>query len=78
MSHGAHVKVNHKKQRRLYVEERLQVYIPAKFGSLFLAMPDIAPFHYKQTGYFDRESQLPVKWDDSQLIYSSLSRCRYS
>jgi dTDP-4-dehydrorhamnose 3,5-epimerase len=43
---------------------RLQVYIPAKFGNAYLVMTDTAVFHYKQTTYYDRPGQFTIKWND--------------
>jgi dTDP-4-dehydrorhamnose 3,5-epimerase len=43
---------------------RLQVYIPAKFGNAYLVMSDTAVFHYKQTTYYDRPGQFTLKWND--------------
>ena len=43
---------------------RLQVYIPAKFGNSFLVMSEFAIFHYKQTTYYDRTGQFTIKWND--------------
>jgi dTDP-4-dehydrorhamnose 3,5-epimerase len=43
---------------------RLQVYIPAKFGNAYLVMSDAAVFHYKQNTYYDRPGQFTLKWND--------------
>ena len=43
---------------------RLQVYVPAKFGNAYLVMTDYAVFHYKQTTYYDRPGQFTIKWND--------------
>lgn len=43
---------------------RLQVYIPAKFGNAYLVMSDTAVFHYKQNTYYDRPGQFTLKWND--------------
>ena len=43
---------------------RLQVYIPAKFGNSFLVLSERAVFHYKQTTYYDRPGQFTIKWND--------------
>lgn len=48
----------------LSATNRLQVYIPAKFGNSFLVMSDVAIFHYKQTAYYSREGQFTIKWND--------------
>lgn len=43
---------------------RLQVYIPAKFGNAYLVMSETAVFHYKQNTYYDRAGQFTIKWND--------------
>ena len=43
---------------------RLQVYIPAKFGNAYLVMSRLAVFHYKQSTYYDRPAQFTLKWND--------------
>jgi dTDP-4-dehydrorhamnose 3,5-epimerase len=43
---------------------RLQVYIPPKFGNAYLVMSDMAVFHYKQNTYYDRPGQFTLKWND--------------
>lgn len=43
---------------------RLQVYIPAKFGNAYLVMSETAVFHYKQNTYYDRPGQFTLKWND--------------
>ncbi|MBM3645699.1 MAG: dTDP-4-keto-6-deoxy-D-glucose epimerase [Alphaproteobacteria bacterium] len=45
-------------------DNRLQVYIPARFGNAYLVMSDVAVFHYKQTTYYDRAGQFTIKWND--------------
>lgn len=46
---------------------RLQVLIPPKFGNAHLVLTDFAVFHYKQSTYYDRESQFTLKWNDPTL-----------
>lgn len=46
---------------------RLQVLVPPKFGNGHLVLSDKAIFHYKQSTYYDRESQFTVKWDDPEF-----------
>src|SRR2546430_9896465 len=43
---------------------RLQVYIPARFGNAYLVMSEVALFHYKQNTYYDRAGQFTIKWND--------------
>ena len=43
---------------------RLQVYVPAKFGNAYLVLSDTAVFYYKQNTYYDRSGQFTIKWND--------------
>lgn len=43
---------------------RLQLYVPARFGNAYLVMSDVAVFHYKQNTYYDRPGQFTIKWND--------------
>ncbi len=44
-----------------------QVLIPPGFGNGHLVLTDKAIFHYKQSSYYDPESQFTLKWDDPEL-----------
>lgn len=44
-----------------------QVLIPPGFGNGHYVMSDKAIFHYKQSTYYDPESQFTLKWDDPEL-----------
>jgi dTDP-4-dehydrorhamnose 3,5-epimerase len=46
---------------------RLQVYVPAKFGNGHLVLSDQAMFHYKQTTLYDRSGQFTLLWNDPAL-----------
>ncbi len=48
-------------------DNRLQVLVPPKFGNAHLVLSDHAIFHYKQTTYYDRESQFTIPWNDPRL-----------
>jgi len=48
-------------------KNRLQVYIPPKFGNGHLVMSDIAIFHYKQDTQYNRDGQFTLLWDDPAL-----------
>mgnify|MGYP001265769185 CR=1 FL=1 len=48
---------------------RLQVYIPPKFGNGHIVMSDRAIFHYKQNSNYDRKSQFTIKWNDPSLNF---------
>ena len=43
---------------------RLQVLAPPGHGVAHLIMSEKAIFHYKQSTYYDRESQFTYRWDD--------------
>lgn len=43
---------------------RIQIYVPPKHANAFLVMSDVALFHYKQSGYYDRASQFEIKWNN--------------
>lgn len=45
----------------------LQVLVPPNFGSAHLILSDEAVFHYKQTTYYDRNSQFTIAWNDPKL-----------
>lgn len=47
--------------------ERLQVLVPPKFGNGHLVLSESAIFHYKQSTYYDRESQFTLRWDDPRF-----------
>lgn len=46
---------------------RLQVFVPPKYGNAHLVLSDTAIFHYKQSTYYDRSKQFTYKWNDSRL-----------
>lgn len=46
-----------------------QILIPPGFGNGHLVMSDYAIFHYKQTTYYDFESQFTIFWDDSNFDF---------
>jgi dTDP-4-dehydrorhamnose 3,5-epimerase len=46
---------------------RLMVLIPPGFGNGHLVLSDSAIFHYKQTTYYDRESQFTYAWNSPEL-----------
>jgi len=48
---------------------RLQVYIPAKFGNAYLVTSESAVFHYKQSTYYDRAAQFTLKWNDPAYAF---------
>jgi dTDP-4-dehydrorhamnose 3,5-epimerase len=46
---------------------RLQLFIPPKFGNGHLVLSDFAIFHYKQTTEYSRAGQFTLYWDDPDL-----------
>ena len=46
---------------------RLQALIPPRFGNGHLVLSDFCIFHYKQSAYYDRESQFTLAWNDPAL-----------
>jgi dTDP-4-dehydrorhamnose 3,5-epimerase len=48
-------------------ENYLQVLVPPMHGNAHLVLTDHAIFHYKQTTYYDSESQFTVLWNDPRL-----------
>lgn len=48
-------------------KNRLQVYIPPGFGNGHLVLSDVAVFHYKQTQYYNRDTQFTIKWNDERF-----------
>jgi dTDP-4-dehydrorhamnose 3,5-epimerase len=49
---------------------RLQLYIPARFGNAYLVRSERAVFHYKQNTYYDRPGQFTIKWNDPAYGFS--------
>ncbi len=48
-------------------ENREMVLIPPNFGNGHVVLSDMAIFHYKQSTYYNPESQFTIKWDDPDL-----------
>ena len=46
---------------------RLQVLVPPNYGNGHLVLSETAIFHYKQSTYYDPESQFTYRWDDPRL-----------
>lgn len=44
---------------------RMQVFIPPKFGIGYLVMSEIGIFHYKQSTYYGDAKQFTIKWNDA-------------
>ena len=44
-----------------------QLYIPPGFAHGFCALTDTVDFLYKCTDYYDRQSEVTLRWDDPQL-----------
>ena len=46
---------------------RTQVLVPPKFGNGHLVLSDEAIFHYKQSTYYNRDSQFTIMWNDPKI-----------
>lgn len=46
---------------------RLQVLVPPKFGNGHLVLSERAIFHYKQSNYYNPESQFTYVWNDPRF-----------
>jgi dTDP-4-dehydrorhamnose 3,5-epimerase len=46
---------------------RLQVLVPPKYGNGHLVLSDVTIFHYKQSTYYNHETQFTYKWDDPKF-----------
>ncbi len=45
----------------------LQLWIPEGFGHAFLALTDNATVHYKATNFYNRDSELTIRWNDPKI-----------
>lgn len=48
---------------------RLQVFIPSKFGNGHVVMSERAIFHYKQNTYYNPKGQFTITWDDPEYNF---------
>lgn len=48
-------------------KNRLQVLIPPMYGNGHQVLTEHDIYHYKQSSYYDRESQFTIKWDDPEF-----------
>ena len=48
-------------------KNRLQVFIPPKFGNGHLVLSEKAIFHYKQNTYYNQKGQFTYVWNDPSL-----------
>jgi len=46
---------------------RLQVLVPPGYGNGHLVLTDVAIFHYKQSTYYNRDSQFTISWNDPEF-----------
>ena len=51
----------------LNVENKLQLWIPEGFGHAFLALTDNAIVHYKASDFYNKDSELTIRWDDPKI-----------
>ncbi|MFQ6609678.1 MAG: dTDP-4-dehydrorhamnose 3,5-epimerase family protein [Fidelibacterota bacterium] len=48
-------------------KNRYQILVPPRFGVAHYILTEKAIFHYKQSTYYNRESQFTIRWDDPNL-----------
>jgi dTDP-4-dehydrorhamnose 3,5-epimerase len=51
----------------LNTENSLQLWIPEGFGHAFLALTDNATVHYKATNFYNKDSEITIRWDDPKI-----------
>jgi len=51
----------------LNTENNLQLWIPEGFGHAFLALTDNATVHYKTSNFYNKDSELTIRWDDPKI-----------
>jgi len=48
-------------------EEPVQVLVPPGYANGHVVLTSVATFHYKQSTYYDPDSQFTLKWDDPRF-----------
>jgi dTDP-4-dehydrorhamnose 3,5-epimerase len=48
-------------------ENKTQFYVPPGFAHGFVVLEDNTIFSYKCTGFYNRESEVSIRWDDSDI-----------
>lgn len=43
------------------------IWVPAGFAHAFLTLSEVADVHYKQTGYWSRDHERSIRWNDEAL-----------
>jgi len=51
-------------------DEPVQILVPPGYANGHLVLSPVAVFHYKQSTYYDPESQFTLKWDDPRFKIS--------
>jgi dTDP-4-dehydrorhamnose 3,5-epimerase len=51
----------------LSCENNKQLYIPEGFAHGFVVTSDVATFAYKCTGYYRKECEKTIRWDDPEI-----------
>lgn len=51
----------------LNIENNMQLWIPEGFGHAFLALTNNATVHYKATDFYNKDSELTIRWDDPKI-----------
>lgn len=54
----------------LNTKNNLQLWIPEGFGHAFLSLTDEAKVHYKTTDFYNKDSELTIRWDDPKINIS--------
>ena len=54
----------------LNTKNNLQLWIPEGFGHAFLSLTDNAKVHYKATNFYNKDSELTIRWDDPKINIS--------
>ncbi|MHC1707043.1 MAG: dTDP-4-dehydrorhamnose 3,5-epimerase [Bacteroidales bacterium] len=60
-TYGKHIK------QELNEENKMMMWIPAGFAHGFLSLEDNTIFHYKCTQYYNKQSEICLRWDDPDL-----------
>lgn len=48
-------------------KNRMQILIPPMYGNGHMVLSEQDIYHYKQSSYYDPESQFTIKWDDPEF-----------
>ncbi|MBN1540910.1 dTDP-4-dehydrorhamnose 3,5-epimerase [candidate division KSB1 bacterium] len=54
----------------LSAENMWQLYVPVGFGHAFITLSDIAEVQYKCTGFYNREAEGNIRWNDPDIDFN--------